>query len=61
MRTVVDVELAMKKRAKKLFFQKCTIGLGVIDQYLAPEEKQDVLKVERSLRAVKVLRRGTGD
>ncbi len=59
-RTVVDVEQAMKKMGKKIFFQKCTIGLGVIDQYLTPEEREDVLKVERCLRGVKVLRRAQG-
>jgi hypothetical protein len=30
-----------------LFFEKCTIGLGVLDAYLTPAEKQGILKVER--------------
>lgn len=60
LRTVVDVELAMKMMGWKLFFQKCTIGLGVIDQYLTPEDKQGVLKVERCLRGIKVFRRVNG-
>jgi hypothetical protein len=59
-RTVADVELAMKKIGRKLFFQKCVIGLGVIDQYLTPEQKQRVLKVERCSRGIKVLRRVNG-
>ena len=57
---MADVELAMKKMGRKLFFQKCAIGLGVIDQYLTPEEKHQVLKVERCSRGIKVLRRSKG-
>ena len=60
LRTVVDVEQAMKKMGRKLFFRRCTIGLGVIDEYLTPDDKQRVLKVERCLRGIKVLHRAQG-
>ena len=56
-RMVVDNGLMMKKMGKALFLQKCTIGLGLIDQYLTPEEKQGVLNVERCSRGIKILHR----
>jgi hypothetical protein len=63
LRTVVDAERAMKRMGKKLFFEKCTIGLGILDAYLAPAEKEGILKVERCERSIRVLRRiqGQGD
>jgi hypothetical protein len=45
----------MKAICKKLFFEKCTIGLGIIDQYLTPETKAPLLVVERTLRGVNVV------
>ena len=60
LRTVIDAERAMKRMGKKLFFEKCTIGLGVLDAYLTPAEKQGILKVERCERGIRVLRRAQG-
>jgi histidinol phosphatase-like PHP family hydrolase len=57
LRTVANVELAMKRMGKKAFFEKVTLGLGIIDQYLTPEEKKDVVKTERIVRSITVLRR----
>ena len=56
-RSVADMELAMKRLGKKVFFEKATIGLGVLDAYLTPEEKQGVVKVERTVRSIKLVRR----
>jgi hypothetical protein len=42
-RTVADAERAMKKMGKKLVFEKCTIGLDVIDAYLTPAENEGKL------------------
>jgi hypothetical protein len=60
LRTVVDAERAMKRMGKKLFFEKCTIGLGVLDAYLTPAEKEGTLNVERCERSIRVLRRAQG-
>jgi hypothetical protein len=57
LRTVANIELVLKVLGKKLFFEKCTIGLGVLDNYLTPEQKQQVLKVERCTRGVTVMQR----
>jgi hypothetical protein len=51
LRTVPDTELVSKVLGKKLFFEKCTIGLGVLDSYLTTEQKQLVLTVERARAA----------
>lgn len=58
-RTVIDTQRAMKIIGRKLFFEKCTIGLGIIDQYLTPEKKQKVVRIERCTRGIKVFRRPT--
>jgi hypothetical protein len=50
----------MKRMGKKLFFEKYTIGLGILGAYLTPAEKQGILKVERSERSITVLRRALG-
>jgi hypothetical protein len=57
LRTVANIEVVLKVLGKKLFFEKCAIGLGFIDHYLTPEQKQQVLKVERGARVVTVVRR----
>ena len=56
-RKVVDVELAMKRMGKKVFFEKVTLGLGICDQYLTPEEKVGVVDTKRTLRSIKVVRK----
>ena len=56
-RSVKSTELAMKLLGKKVFLEKCTIGLGVIDQYLTPEEKQDLIITTRGERSVKITRK----
>jgi hypothetical protein len=60
LRTVIDAERAMKRMCKKLFFEKCTIGLGVLDAFLTPAEKEGILKIERCERSIRVLRRAQG-
>ena len=59
-RRVVDVKLAMKRMGQKVFFEKVSLGLGVIDQYLTPEEKAGVVETARVVRSIKVLRRAQG-
>lgn len=60
-RSVADLELAMKRLGKKVFFEKATIGLGVLDNYLTPEEKVGVIKTERTVRSIKLTRRPGAD
>jgi hypothetical protein len=57
LRTVTDNELASHMLGRQLFFEKCTIGLGIIDSYLTPEQKLQVLKVERCVRGITLMRR----
>jgi hypothetical protein len=52
LRTVIDAERAMMKMGKKRFFEKCTIGLGVLDAFLTPAEREGILKIERCERCV---------
>ncbi|WP_428394416.1 hypothetical protein [Lichenicoccus sp.] len=61
LRRVVDIRLAMKRMGRKMFFQKVTIGLGVIDQYLTPEQQVGVIETERVLRSAKLLRRTSAE
>lgn len=56
-RTVVDVQRVMKIMGKKLFFEKCSISLGVVDQYLTPEEKMKVIRTDRCARSIKIVTR----
>lgn len=56
-RRVINLELAMKRLGKATFFQKASIGLGVLDQYLSPAEREDVVVTERGTRTIKLVKR----
>ena len=56
-RTVLSVELAMMKLGNKVFFEKASIGLGVLDRHLTPEEKVGIIAIERGVRGVKINRK----
>ena len=53
-RRVADLELAMKRMGKKTFLEKATIGLGICDQYLTPEQKVGVIETTRVTRSLKI-------
>jgi hypothetical protein len=56
-RHVSDPGLIMEMMGQALFLEKCTIGLGIVDQYLSPEQRQQVLTIERGPRSVAILPR----
>jgi hypothetical protein len=59
-RTVTDAQLAVKllnKAEKGIGWKLISVPLGKLDQYLTPEERTQVLKVDRGERSVTITKK----
>lgn len=54
-RTVVDIDKVRELMGEEAFNKSVTVGLKAIDDYLTPEEKEDVLEVGYSARTASVV------
>lgn len=56
-RSIKDIEQVRQLMGDTTFFKVCSVTLKAIDDYLTPEEKAEVLGIERTQRGVSVTKR----
>ena len=54
-RTVADKEKILEYLGSENFLKLCDIKLKVVDDYLTPEQKEEVLTIDRTKRTIKIL------
>ena len=56
-RSIRDIEKVRELMGDATFFKVCSVTLKAIDDYLTPEEKAEVLEIERTQRGITISRR----
>lgn len=56
-RSIKDMELVKKLMGNMLFMKVATVTLKAVDDYLNPEQKEQVLTTARTTRSVKIIKR----
>lgn len=56
-RRVADIRKAKELLGDEVFFKLCSITLQALDDYLNPDERGQVIAVDRGLRGIKITKR----